>query len=251
MVDRRQLRERAGKVKESVAGTVERAAGAAAERGGQAVRQVRDKAKRRIERRRARKKLENFRDQEITDQREARLDRARVESVREAQRSARQDALADVRNEFAAAREERLEARIKLKAQPKLIEERREADRAQAALAAVEGRREAREEAREERLDDIKEREKKREKRRLSVADEPRGQQPAGGVGNPFGGAMFGAPPQEPEPQRQAEPAPAGGFNPFGDMMLGAPPQEPERAPRDEQPRRREPEGVFGAGLFF
>jgi len=84
MADRRSLRDRAAKLKESLAGTVGDAA---------------DSARQAVANRRARRELQEFRDEEVTDQGEARLQRARQQAQQEARQEARQEFVKEYREE--------------------------------------------------------------------------------------------------------------------------------------------------------
>jgi len=108
--DRRSLRERVGSAARSVAGTLGEGAREAASTTVEGAQQLTDEARQRLRNRQARQNLESFRDEEVTDQAEARLQRAR----QEAQQEARQEARQEFREEYAEevrenVREERVQ----------------------------------------------------------------------------------------------------------------------------------------------
>lgn len=84
MVSRRKLREKASSVKESVAGTIS---------------DKKQQLKQKVKNRRKRKELENFRDQEVTDQGQARLQRAKKQAQQKARQEARQEFIEEYRDE--------------------------------------------------------------------------------------------------------------------------------------------------------
>jgi chromosome segregation ATPase len=215
MPDRRQrLREAAGRVKDSVAGTISA----------------------------ARDAITNDDDQfgddlgpgrGTMDQFEARRERARQQGLQSGAQEARQAALEEVRRSFEEARQDQLEAQFKLRAQDDLLDEQRKADQAQAQLARVEARREALDQQREERIDTIRERERERFERRLE-AQQRQPRQPAGLFGMEGG---LGQPANQ--PPREQPPA----ANPlFGEVVVEA------RGP--DARREQQPPALFGGDFF-
>jgi len=108
--DRRSLRERVGSAARSVAGTLGEGAREAASTTVEGAQQLTDEARQRLRNRQARQNLESFRDEEVTDQGEARLQRARQEAQQEARQEARQEFQEEYREEVKEnVREERVE----------------------------------------------------------------------------------------------------------------------------------------------
>lgn len=87
MVKRRKLTSKTKGKLRAVAGTL-----------GEGVKKVKETAETKLERRRARKSLEDYRSDEITDQREARKQRAQMEAKREAAKEAREEFIDEYRD---------------------------------------------------------------------------------------------------------------------------------------------------------
>jgi hypothetical protein len=107
--DRRSLRERVGSAARSVAGTLGEGARDVAETTVEGAQELTSEARQRLRNRQARQDLESFRDEEVTDQGEARLQRARQEAQQEARQEARQEFREEYREQI---REETRENRV-------------------------------------------------------------------------------------------------------------------------------------------